>query len=377
MSTKQHAFAVVLLVVLPGCGGGSAPARLAGPVVSPAPPLAVPPSGPPIRFGLMRGATAGTELREQDVADFAASGANLLRLGFAARPLMAVDPPHAFDEGAFAYLGNVLDWCEPRGVRVVIDPHRFPGTRHPWTMLGDDPFWSDFRWHDLAIRLWEEIARRNAGRDDVIAGYDLLNEPEVRREMIVGSPGDLNQLYRRMVAAIRQYDRRHTIVLAAPRYFHAGRMHPYQEGLELLEVPDDSNLVFETHTYDPMAFTHQGLEVPVPLVRYPGTIDGERWDRGRLDALHQPIVDFQRRTGRSILLGEFSCPRWIGDTGNVWLEDVIEIAEAHGWSWAYHAWREASIWDPEKSNSARDDETRYPSTPRLQLLRSYWFRNGE
>lgn len=350
------------------CGGAG--------VSAPMPEPAATPSGPPLPWRAFRGANAGVGLTEADVAAFAATGGNLLRLSFPDRPLMGLESPNAFDESAFAHLERVLDWCEPRAISVLVDPHRFPGTAHPYTMLGSDPFWRDFRWHDLAVRLWTEIARRCARRGAVLAGYDLLNEPEVPQPIPAGTPADLNLLYRRLVAAVRSQDARHTVVLAGPRFFADGRMHGYHEGLGLLEVPADANLCFETHSYDPTAFTFQGVESPVdPRLRYPGRVDGVDWGLEHQAEVHRPAVEFARRTGRPILLGEFSTARWLGDDGNRWLRDVIEVAEASGWSWAYHAWREFHGWDAEMSNTSEADRARYPSTPRLDLLREFFARN--
>ncbi len=310
------------------------------------------------------------------MAAFAAAGGNLVRLSFPDAPLMRLEPPHGFDEAAFGHLERVLDWCEPRGIAVLVDPHRFPGTAHPYTMLGTDAFWRDFRWHDLAVRLWTEVARRCASRGAALAGYDLLNEPEVPWPIPAGTPADLNLLYRKLVAAIRAEDSRHTIVLAGPRFVSGGRTHGYHEGLNLLEVPDDANLCFETHSYEPTAFTFQGVEAPLdPRLRYPGPVEGVDWGAGQQASVHQPVVDFQRRTGRPILVGEFSAARWLGDAGNRWVRDVLEVAEANGWSWAYHAWREFHGWDAEMSNTSAEDRARYASTPRLDLLKAYWARN--
>ena len=98
-----------------------------------------------------------------------------------------------------------------------------------------DPFWKEFKYHDLIIELWDEISRRYADKGSVLAAYDLLNEPEVRTEVVKESP----------------------------------------------EIP--------------------------------------------------------------IFVGEFSCPRWTGNDGNRYLQDVIQIAEENDWSWAYHSFRESHI----------------------------------
>lgn len=196
------------------------------------------------------------------------------------------------------------------------------------------------------------------------------------RPIPTGTPADLNLLYRKLVAAIRARDARHTIVLAGPRFVEGGRMHGYHEGLGLLEVPADGNLCFETHSYDPTTFTFQGVESPLDAsITYPGVIGGVAWGRARQDEEHRPAAEFARRTGQPVLVGELSAARWLGDAGNRWLRDVLEVAEDNGWSWAYHAWREFHGWDAEMSNTDAADRTRYPSTPRLDLLKGHYARN--
>ena len=68
-------------------------------------------------------------------------------------------------------------------------------------------------------------------------------------------------------------------------------------------------------------------------------------------------------------------PRWRGEDANRYLGDVIEVCEAHRWSWAYHAWREWEGWDAERGNLDRSDTARKPNTPRMGLLKSFFARN--
>lgn len=325
-------------------------------------------------WGPYRGANSGIHLTEEAVNEFVALGGNLIRLSFPNRPFMELEGEYAFDEEAFSYLDNVLDWCEQANVKVVIDPHRFPGTAHPWTMLGNDEFWEDYKWHDHAEAVWEEIARRCKDRGDVIAGYDLLNEPDIgsgRRE--TNTPRDLNALYARLCNAIRAIDPVHTIIIAAPRYFDGERTLDYLDGIQTLELPDVENLVVTIHMYRPMQFSHQGVSEQHPDdVVYPGVIDGVEWNQKEM--LHQlrHVIAFQKKQGVPIFVGEFSCPRWTGGGGNRYLEDQIQLYESLGWSWAYHSFRESPIWDAERSNTDRADQSRKATTPRLELLKKYW-----
>ena len=141
-----------------------------------------------------RGVNVGCNIGEQDVADLAQSGANLMRLSMPVCTFMELDSPYTYRPEAFAVLDSVLDWGERYGVNVLIDPHRYPGTEHAWTMLGSDPFWQDFSWHEVTIAFWDSLASHCAARGEVVAGYDLLNEPQVNRSMQPETPEDINLL---------------------------------------------------------------------------------------------------------------------------------------------------------------------------------------
>ena len=85
-------------------------------------------------------------------------GANVVRIAFAIQPFMELEEPYNFNEEAFENLNRILDLCEKYEIKAIIDPHRFPGTWHPWTMINNDKFWTDFIWHEKAISIWERIA---------------------------------------------------------------------------------------------------------------------------------------------------------------------------------------------------------------------------
>ena len=126
-----------------------------------------------------RGVNMGCNITENDVRDLSKTGANLIRLSMPVCAFMEIEEPFSYNEEAFVLLDSVLNWGERYNINVLIDPHRYPGTNHKWTMLGDDPFFQDFKYHDILIRFWERLAKQCAKRGEVVAGYDLLNEPQV------------------------------------------------------------------------------------------------------------------------------------------------------------------------------------------------------
>lgn len=318
----------------------------------------------------MRGVNIAPGISEEDFQALKPMGANVVRIAFATQPFMELEEPYGFNEAAFENLDRILHLCERYDIKAVIDPHRFPGTWHPWTMINNDEFWTDFAWHEKAIAIWERIAQQCKDRGDVIGGYDLLNEPAVPKNFEEGSPGDINLLYRKMIEAIRKHDAKHTIVLAAPRYTPPGAEEelPYLYGLDVLEAPTDDNLCYQIHMYDPMSFTHQGVWEESEFVEYPGFLDGEDWDKDKIRSYMMKAKDFTDKHDVPIFIGEFSCPRWTGNYGNQYLRDLIEVYEELGFSWAYHAFRENQLWDVEMNNYDRADSVRMETTPRKELL---------
>lgn len=325
-----------------------------------------------------RGVNVGCHITEKDVEDLGNSGANLMRLSTPVCTFMQLEAPYNYNETAFQKLDSVLDWGEKYGVDVIIDPHRYPGTMHKWTMLGNDPFFNDFKYHDILIEFWKKLAKQCASRGSVVAGYDLLNEPQVDVDMPLNTPKDLNLLYKKLTKAIREVDTIHTIVYALPRIYNEKTkvMQGYHKGIEIMDIPLDDNICIETHTYMPMPFTHQNIWEEGEYVPYPTTIDGITWDRAYLEKEQKELIAFsQKHPNIPILVGEFSCPRWTGQDGIRYLTDVIEIAEKHNWSWAYHAFRENHVWDPEMNITNRNDSTQIANAPRWELLKTYFKKN--
>ncbi len=326
-----------------------------------------------------RGVNISCEINEEDIQFLAQSGANLMRLSTPICTFMELKAPYQFNKNAFKKLDSILDWGEKYGVAVLIDPHRYPGTTHKWTMLGNDPFWKNFKYHDLVIKVWDSIATQCSNRGKVIAGYDLLNEPEVPVDMQKGTPHDINLLYKKITKTIRKKDSVHTIVYALPRVYDREKdeLYGYHKGITLFEIPDDTNICIETHTYMPHSFTHQNIWREGEYIPYPTEVEGKLWDATYLEEVQTELIEFSKKYSNiPVLVGEFSSPRWTGEDGIRYLTDVIEIAEKYNWSWSYHAFRENQVWDPEMSITDRNDSIRVPNAPRWELLKSYFSKNN-
>lgn len=328
-------------------------------------------------WGPYRGMTTQLDISEHDVADFAKLGGNLLRVGFAKQPLMRPTPPYDFDEDAFAKLDSILGWCKRYGVKVVIDPHTTPGTERRTTILPSDDLWRDMQYHELLERLWERIAKQYHNRNDVIAGYDLLNEPAAKVLPFPSGAADYNSLVRKLAGTIRKYDATTPIIIEPPiGKTNFGNRINRLEGLTYLTPLQIPNIIYSPHMYEPGAFTHQGIDNRKSNLQYPGQIGMQYWNKEKLRQILAPALEWQRSSHATIYIGEFSASNYSGDSGNRYLRDLIELFEEYGWSWTYHAWRQAPIWDAESSGT-RDgfDQRAATTSARLDIIRSAFKRN--
>ena len=79
----------------------------------------------------------------------------------------------------------------------------------------------------------------------------------------------------------------------------------------------------------------------------------------------KPVVEFQRKYGVHIYIGEFSAIRWAPDDSACrYLKDLIDIFEAHGWDWSYHAFREWDGWSVEHGPDPKDHAGPVADRPR-------------
>lgn len=322
-------------------------------------------------WGVYRGFNINPNITENDIKDIAANGANLIRLNFNRHPLMKKEPPYEFDEDAFSKLDRILIWSKKFGLKVVIDPHTTPGTDVSTTTKADDDLWSNSLFHDLLVKLWDRIAQQYSNKNDIIAGYDLLNEPSAKALPFPSGPGDYNALIRKLISTIRMHDKSTAIIIEPPVLKQGDRFIVNRiEGVKYLNLPQDNNLVVSPHMYLPLSFTHQGVGSRKAGIPYAGTVDGINLNKATLAAMLQPAVEFSKKNGIPIFIGEFSASRTAGIDGNLYLKDLLELFSEYNWSWAYHDFRGAPMWDPELPLGTIKKGQRSPNSPRMQLLRN-------
>ena len=259
---------------------------------------------------------------EKDVAYLKGIGTTVIRLPLNARHFEEEGRPFHYLESGFAKLEEALGWCEKYGMYVILDMHAVFGCQngswHSDNASGEAHFWRNPHYLDRFVRLWEEMARRYRGRA-VIAGYELMNEPETKDRYgripipMPRDPDAINEVYHQAVAAIRRLDPEHIIFLDGDNY---------SENFMELDAPFAENLVYASHNY-----SFRAISAPF----YPGVgQDGCYWDQEQLRR------EFYEKEGTRFCQ-KYQVPLFVGEFGSrnytQLMEDQIGVFEEFGAHW--------------------------------------------
>lgn len=162
-------------------------------------------------------------ITREDIRYIKSTGMNSIRVPFHYKLFTDEDYMglHAQQDG-FQRLDSVVEWCRESGLYIILDMHDAPGGQtgdniddsygYPWLMVSE-PSQQRF------VEIWKKIAEHYAN-EPVILGYDLLNEPIATyfaKEYDLLNP-KLEPLYKRAVAAIREVDKNHIILLGGAQW---------------------------------------------------------------------------------------------------------------------------------------------------------------
>ncbi|MFO8012149.1 MAG: cellulase family glycosylhydrolase [Phycisphaerae bacterium] len=317
----------------------------------------------------LRGAMVGTDISAASLRTLGKEwNANLVRWQlFGFKPRFDTGDLAEYDRRLaqeLATLDAALPVCREAGLLVVVDLHTGPGH---WADPGRSLFTSK-ACQDRFVAIWEEMARTYKD-EPCIWGYDLLNEP--LEEGAARGVLDWQGLAERTARAVRRIDPARCLIVEPAPWGGVQAMG----NLVPLDVP---RVVYSAHMYVPHQFTHQAVyDRDQEPLRYPGEIGGTHWDKAALAAALTPVVDFQKTYNVHIFIGEFSAIRWAPDgSAQRYLRDCIDLFEARGWDWAYHAFREWDGWSVEHGPDRSDHQPTADPTPRKRLLLE-WFAKNE
>ena len=286
-----------------------------------------------VRRGVMLPAEPPTR---EDFAALKAWGATLARYQMCrgwgrANDNQDLDEYDRWVDGKIDTLLEIIPWAREAGVMLVVDLHVPPGGRDE---SNDMNMFYDARYAEHFVEVWKRIAARVKGRPEIF-GLDLINEPVQTRRALPDC--DYWNLQRRAAEAVRSVDPEATIIMESNGW-------DSPDAFAYLSPLAMDNVIYQFHMYTPHQFTHQGVGGAWNKSVYPDPARG--WDKAFLRAAIRPVLDFQRRHGCRVYVGEFSAIAW-AEGADRYLADCIQLFEENGFDWTYHAFREWQGWSVE------------------------------
>jgi len=307
-------------------------------------PLAPPPSRGHVA---MRGFDSSSFLVAKDFNAMGSLKANNFRWQMNTTDPAILQDAAAYDawlESRLAALDAVLPDARNNGIKMIIDLHATPGGI---LANGCQALFTDAAHAAHFIAVWQKIAARYKGNSAIFA-YDLMNEP-VQWAPTPAGLLDWRGIQIAAAKAIRAIDPDTLICFEVD----GGDDPSFFTWLSPVDVP---GIIYSVHMYQPHAFTHQGVDPQWGAAgsqSYPGTYNGEPFDKDKLRAYLKPVRDFQLACRVPVYAGEFSAIRWATGAAQ-YLKDLTDIFEEYGWDWSYHAFREYQGWDLEMQNLPYD-----------------------
>lgn len=197
----------------------------------------------------------------------------------------------------FELLDKLVSWCKKEQLYILLDMHGAPGGQTGDNIDDGDgyPFlFESEQDQQLTADIWKRIAKRYRN-ETIIIGYDLLNEPIATYFDANYLNPKLENVYKRITAAIREVDKNHLIFLGGAQW--DSNFAPFGE-------PFDSKLVYTFHKY---------------------------WTPPTKEAI-QPYIDFSNKYNVPIYCGE------TGENTDQWIDSFrITLEKANiGWHfWPY------------------------------------------
>jgi hypothetical protein len=184
-----------------------------------------------------------------DFKQMSEDGINVARVPFSYRMLEDDSNPFVYKQSGWNVLDQAVAEAKANNVYLVLDMHVAPCSQ-TYSFTADytsGPFlWSSAQCQARTVALWKAIAARYAS-DNVIAGYDLINEPMIGNSQLLG-------LYQQITAAIRSVDPNHMIIYEGNDLAH---------DFSMFTKPLDSNEMLEVHDYS-WGHTSQPLSARMP-----------------------------------------------------------------------------------------------------------------
>lgn len=332
----------------------------------------------------------------QDFKKLSSYGVNYVNISHPG--IYSENSPYQLDNTVLTNLKELINKISQEDMFVVISFRTGPGRSEFTFFWGEDGDWFDKSYYnDLVwrskeaqdgwVNMWKKTAEIFKDNSNIV-GYDLMVEPNSNEvwldiwdpdyfyERYKNTLYDWNQLYKRIIQAIRQVDSKTPILVGAMAYSNI-------DWLPYLDVADDDRVVYMAHQYDPHIYTHQETG---DNVDYPGNYDADydgssdQVNKKWLEKLLSTVKNFKDKHQVMVGINEYGLVRW-APNGDQFLDDLMDIFEEIGFNYA--------IWEWACSHKVYIDEVnafnfRFGQNPNnssdtdnklMSALKKYWSKN--
>lgn len=281
-----------------------------------------------------------TFITQEDINRIAGWGFDHVRLPIDCEAVEHADGTD--NQDGIVHVNKTVEWCREAGLNIVLDLHKAYG--YDFNNAGDlkaNNLFMNQELQDRFVNLWIKMGKAYGNLEHV--AFELLNEV-VEEENAEG----WNKLIARTVKAIREIAPHRVII-------YGGIQWNSVKTLKLLEAPQDDNILFTFHLYEPLIFTHQkaywveGMDFEEEIY-YPESMEyynekskmiGFKGDmvtnaktslmgKAFIEEMVQEAIDAAKKAGVNLYCGEFGvidrAP--IQDTLR-WFRDVNDVFNEH------------------------------------------------
>lgn len=163
-------------------------------------------------------------ITREDIRYIRKTGMNTIRIPFHYKLFTDEDYMGlSVSQDGFQRIDSLVSWCRESNIYLILDMHDAPGGQtgdniddsygYPWLMTSEES-------QNQFVAIWKKIAEHYQN-EPVIMGYDLLNEP-IATYFVDEDRAKLNAalepVYKKAVAAIREVDKNHIVMLGGAQW---------------------------------------------------------------------------------------------------------------------------------------------------------------
>jgi endoglucanase len=279
-------------------------------------------------------------IKDEDFQIIKAAGFNSVRIPV--RWESDVDIANTIDPQRLAGVKEDIQFANSLGMPVIVNFHHHQDMNNAAANVENDPesFQAELQ---KFVTMWTQVAAAlNSIPDDMIV-FEIMNEPhDIKKSSTV------NEIMTTGYNAIRSVTKDKVIMFEGNGYSKFA-------SIKQMALPQDGNIIFTGHYYDPYEFTHQGTATMYPCGAVLSATDLSQIARDfkqYADSAKAYYPDIDGVHSVPMNMGEFGA---IGRSGSKcaaeapseamraqWTDYVIKAAEKYGISWHYWAFGKTS-----------------------------------